>query len=146
LPLTGSDVAARAHVAGLGRRIGAMVYDAMIVLAIWIATLFVLVTLTNHAVMGAPVQSLAFVETFAFFAWFWIRRGQTIGMLAWGLRVETADGRPFRLAHAFLRFVGALLSFTVLGLGYLWMLIDPDRRTWSDMLSGTQVIHVKNAV
>jgi uncharacterized RDD family membrane protein YckC len=142
LQATPSGAAPPAKIAGLGRRIGAMAYDALIVIAIWITTLFVVVTFVNHAVIGAPVQSLAFVETFVFFAYFWTRRGQTVGMLAWGLRVETADGSPFRLGHALLRFIGAMLSFATLGAGYLWMLIDPDRRTWPDMLSGTQVIHV----
>ena len=122
-----------------------MAYDALIVAALWMTSVGLLVMLVNGAVIGAPIQSLAFVETFAFFAYFWTRRGQTVGMLAWHLRVETADGSPFRLAHALLRFVGALLSFATLGVGYLWMLIDPDRRTWPDMLSGTQVIHVRPA-
>src|SRR5262245_44766048 len=130
------------RVAGLGRRLGAMVYDAMIVVALWMTTLFVIVAVTNHEVTGAPIQSVALIETFAFFAYFWMRRGQTVGMLAWGLHIETGDGSPFRLAHAMLRFIGALLSFATLGIGYLWMLIDPSRRTWSDMLSGTQVIYV----
>jgi uncharacterized RDD family membrane protein YckC len=134
---------AGASIAGLGRRLGAIVYDSLIVIAIWIATLFAIVAVTNHEVAGAPIQSLALIETFAFFAYFWMRRGQTVGMVAWGLHLETADGGPFRLAHALLRFIGAALSFATLGVGYLWMLIDPARRTWPDMLSGTHVIYVR---
>ena len=122
-----------------------MVYDAMIVLAIWLLTLFVLVALHNGAVVGPFVQSVLFIELFAFFAYFWVSRGQTVGMLAWDLRIETDAGPVLRPAQALLRFVGALLSFATLGVGYLWMYVDPDRRTWPDMLSKSRVIHVPRA-
>lgn len=127
--------------ASLPRRLGAMAYDALIVLALWLLTLFIAVAVHNGAVSGPLVQSILFLELFAFFAYFWVWRGQTIGMLAWGLRIETQSGERLRLNHALLRFVGALLAFASLGVGYLWMLIDPDRRTWPDMLSKTFVVH-----
>jgi len=122
-----------------------MLYDAMIVLAIWLLTLFVAVAIHNGAVVGPFVQSVLFIELFAFFAYFWVSRGQTVGMLAWGLRIETDDGPALRPAQALLRFVGALLSFATLGVGYLWMYVDPDRRTWPDMLSKSRVIHAPRA-
>ena len=55
--------------AGLPRRLGAMLYDALLVLALWLFTLFPLVAIANAAVAGAAVQSLVFVEMFAFYAW-----------------------------------------------------------------------------
>jgi uncharacterized RDD family membrane protein YckC len=127
--------------AGLLRRLGAMLYDAMIVLALWLLTLFIGVALHNGAVVGPLVQTILFVELFSFFAYFWVWRGQTIGMLAWHLHVETSDGTPMRLGQALLRFIGAMLSFTTLGIGYLWMYVDPDRRAWPDMLSRTHIVH-----
>lgn len=128
--------------ASLARRFGAMVYDAMIVLALWLLTLFIGVALHDGAVVGPLVQTILFLELFAFFAYFWVWRGQTLGMLAWDLRVETQSGAPMRLSHALLRFIGALLSFACVGLGYLWMYVDPDRRAWPDMLSKTFIVHV----
>jgi uncharacterized RDD family membrane protein YckC len=128
--------------ASLPRRIGSMVYDAMIVLALWLLTLFVGVAAHNGAVVGPLVQTILFLELFGFFTYFWVWRGQTIGMLAWDLRVETQSGEPMRLNHALLRFVGAMLAFACLGLGYLWMFVDPDRRTWPDMLSKTFIVHL----
>lgn len=118
-----------------------MLYDAMIVLALWLLTLFVGVAVHNAAVAGPLVQTILFLELFAFFAYFWVWRGQTLGMLAWDLRVETQSGEPMRLRHALLRFVGAMLSFACAGLGYLWMYVDPDRRAWPDMLSKTFIVH-----
>jgi uncharacterized RDD family membrane protein YckC len=132
--------------AGLLRRLGAMLYDALIVVALWMTTAWpIVITLHDSPMMRPLLQSVLFIELFAFFAYFWVWRGQTIGMLAWHLRVESDDGAPLRLGQALLRFVGALLSFGTLGIGYLWMYIDPDRRTWPDMLSRTHVVHLQHA-
>jgi uncharacterized RDD family membrane protein YckC len=127
--------------AGLGRRLGAMLYDGMLVLAIWMLTLFVLVAVTNSAVLGAAVQTLLFLEMYLFFAYFWLSRGQTLGMLAWGLELRTDDGTALTLRQVTLRFFGALASFACAGLGYLWILIDRQNRSWSDLVSGSHVIH-----
>jgi uncharacterized RDD family membrane protein YckC len=129
--------------AGLLRRCGAMLYDGMVVLALWLLTLFILVALRNAAAVGPMVQSLLFIELFAFFSYFWVSRGQTVGMLAWGLILTTDSGARLRPIQALLRFVGALASFASLGLGYLWMYVDPDGRTWSDMLSHSRVVHLR---
>lgn len=124
--------------APLRYRFFAMVYDAVVVLGIWILTVTLMVTVTGEVVTGAGVQSLLFLETFAFFAYFWIHRGQTIGMLAWRLKIVSKE--PFTLRRALLRFVGALLGFAPLGLGYFWIWFDRDRRSWSDILSDSGVV------
>lgn len=116
----------------------AMIYDALVVLGIWIFTIVLLVTIRGDAVVGAWVQSLLFVELFAFFAYFWIKRGQTVGMLAWRLRIVSTE--PVTLRKVLMRFLGALLGGACLFIGYFWILFDAKRRSWSDMLSGTQVV------
>lgn len=68
-----------------------------------------------------------------------MHKGQTIGMLAWRLRLKT-DG-VFTLRKAFLRFCGELLSIVSLGFGYYWIWIDRSRRSWSDILSDSCVVH-----
>ena len=131
--------------AGLLRRLGAMLYDALLVVALWLVTLFPLVAVSNGAVEGATLQSLLFLELFCFFTYFWVARGQTAGMLAWGLRlVSVAPGQSsekITLRQALLRFIGALACWATLGLGYLWMLVDPQQRAWSDVISQTRVVH-----
>ena len=117
-----------------------MVYDALLVLAIWMITLFLLVSLSNAAVGGPVVQSLLFLEMFAFFTYFWVFRGQTAGMLAWRLSIITADGYRMTFTQVVLRFVGALASFACLGLGYLWILFDPQKRAWPDRFSDTFIV------
>lgn len=127
--------------AGFLRRLGGIVYDALLVIALVMVTLFFLTGLNRfEAVQGPWVNSILFLEIYAFFAFFWVRRGQTLGMLAWRMQVRSMGGGPITLTQATLRFIGALLSFAALGLGYLWILVDRQRRSWSDLLSGSRIV------
>ena len=78
----------------------------------------------------------------AFYGLSWTSRGQTLGMAAWRLRVEREDGRPLTWPDVLRRLAAALLSWLVLGLGWLCALVDPRRRTWHDRLSDTRVVVV----
>ena len=118
-----------------------MVYDGLLIIALWMVTLFVLVVINNAAVVGIGVQSLWFLETFAFFAYFWMFRGQTLGMLAWGLTIVSTGGYRITMTQVILRFVCAIASFACLGLGYLWILFDPLNRAWPDLLSDTRILY-----
>ena len=51
-----------------------------------------MVVLTNTPVSGPNVIGLLLLESFAFFAYFWIFRGQTLGMQAWRLRIDNLEG------------------------------------------------------
>ena len=125
-------------IAPMRYRFAAMLYDALVMLAIWITTIVALVTVSGSAVLGAWVQSLLFVEAYAFFAFFWCRRGQTLGMLAWRLRLHGTE--TFTPGQALRRFVGGIASFATLGLGFFWMWLDPQRKTWPDKFSGSIVV------
>ncbi|MCG6658600.1 RDD family protein [Halomonas campisalis] len=138
--------------AGLGRRLGAMLYDAFLVAAIWIllATLHLgvlrqLLGLSAEEVGAGSLQRLTLqlllvAGAFAFFAVSWTRGGMTLGMQAWRLRVQTRDGYSITLAQSLVRFLVAWVSLAAFGLGYLWVLIDGERRSWPDIASGTRVV------
>lgn len=117
-----------------------MIYDGLLVLALWLFTLFPMVAISNDMVYGPLVRSVLFLELYGFFAYFWVYRGQTLGMLAWRLQVVSDVGRSMTLTQATLRFIGAMASFATLGLGYLWMYVDTQRRTWSDRMSSSRIL------
>ncbi|WP_136248022.1 RDD family protein [Halomonas borealis] len=138
--------------AGLGRRLGAMLYDGLLVLALW-----VLLTAAHVAVsrllLGIPpdrvglgavqVWSLRLLLAFAagaFFTYFWTRGGMTLGMQAWRLRVQTRDGHAIGRRQSLARCLIGGLAFLPLGLGHLWVLFDGERRSWSDLASGTRMV------
>lgn len=130
---------------GLFRRLAAMLYDSLLVLA-----LLMLATIPFIAVRGGePVEGgdnllyqLVLVGVvFVFFVGFWSRSGRTLGMQSWGLQLETRDGRIPSTAAASLRFFAALLSLLPLGLGFLWQLWDKDSLTWHDRISKTRIVY-----
>ncbi|WP_444676753.1 RDD family protein [Halomonas sp. E19] len=140
--------------APLGRRLGAMLYDAFLVLAIWILLgiahvaflRFILGLAAEEVGSGVleriTLQLLLLAGAFAFFAYSWTRGGMTLGMQAWRLRVQTRDGRTITLGQSLVRYLVAWLSLAAFGLGYLWVLLDAERRSWPDIVSGTQVVVV----
>ncbi|GGX94390.1 hypothetical protein GCM10007160_22520 [Litchfieldella qijiaojingensis] len=129
--------------AGLARRLAAMVYDLFLLVAIWMLMGFVAVALNRGEANETPLfHSLLFVATFAFFAFFWMRAGMTLGMQAWRLRVQTTDGMSITLVQSLLRFLAACASLAALGLGYWWILFDAEKRSWSDIVSNTRVVVV----
>jgi uncharacterized RDD family membrane protein YckC len=133
--------------AGLPRRLAAMVYDAFLLFAVLFLAIALLLPFTGGEALPAdrPWLHLAFqvyllAVCLAFFAWFWVHGGQTLGMRAWRLRVLTLDGRPLAWRAAVLRFFAAGLSWLPAGLGFLWVLVDHDRLAWHDRLSGTALV------
>ncbi len=129
--------------ASLGKRLAAMLYDSLLIAALWmiVGTLGVALN-EGEAVAGPVLQSALFLITFLFFAFFWTLRGQTVGMVAWRLRVQTPDGRLISGMQALLRFFCAGASLICLGAGFWWMLFDKKQQTWHDRYSDSCVVQL----
>jgi uncharacterized RDD family membrane protein YckC len=68
--------------------------------------------------------------------------GSTLGQLLFGLRVVKADGsHNLSFWQVVVRVIGFYISMAVFFLGFLWILIDRDRRGWHDRLARTKVIY-----
>lgn len=64
--------------------------------------------------------------------------GQTLGKQMAGVIILHRDGRIISLRASFLRFLVSLISALPLGLGFLWVLWDPEKETWHDKAAGTR--------
>ena len=64
----------------------------------------------------------------------------TPGKRLLGLQVFAQDGYPPDIGRAALRAAGYLASSLLFGLGFLWALIDPQRRALHDRIAGTMVL------
>ena len=129
--------------ASLIKRLAAMLYDSMLIAALWMMVGAIGVASNEgEAVQGPLFNSALFLVTFLFFMIFWTRSGQTLGMMAWRIRVQTEDGQAISGLQALLRFFTAGLSFICLGAGYWWMLIDKQQRTWHDRYSESRVVQL----
>jgi len=129
--------------AGLLRRLAALVYDCVL-LAGPIAIYAGLIVFLRSGAAVEP-NTLWFSLGLAaipgvFFCWFWTHGGQTLGMVAWKLRIEQVDGQPLSRTRAAARFVAACVSALAAGLGFFWALWDRDRSTWHDRVCGTRMI------
>jgi uncharacterized RDD family membrane protein YckC len=70
-------------------------------------------------------------------------RGQTLGMWLCGTRViDAATGGRVGYGQSILRYFVGLVSLACLGAGYLWMLVDPERRTWQDIAARTVAVPI----
>ncbi len=129
------------------RRLTAMIYDGLLVIAA--------VFIVNALALGLQVKinpdaehvlppnlglSLILLTSSGFFTAFWLKGGQTLGMQAWRVKLISSEGGDPRLGQCLLRCLGALVSACCLGLGYLWCLVDKNKRYWHDYLSGTELI------
>jgi uncharacterized RDD family membrane protein YckC len=128
-------------------RLLAMVYDTLIVLAIWMLIGGIAVALNQGEAIDSPLglatlKSLLLITTFLFFGFFWTRSGQTLGMMAWRLRAQSETGYSLSWTQAMIRFFAAMLSIALFGLGY-WITIFSDQKvTWHERWSNSVTVRI----
>lgn len=125
----------------LGRRLGAIIYDALILIAIWMVGTALVVIVGNRGIeSGNPLYQLyLMLLALTYFHLSWRRIGQTLGMRTWRIRIDPGD-RPLTLTRSLLRALGGLASIATLGLGFAWSLIRADKRAWPDLASGSRLV------
>ena len=70
-------------------------------------------------------------------------KGQTLGMSAMGIRVQSRDGGgSIGYGRAAIRWIGGYISAVFLWIGYLWMIWDAEKQCWHDKMAGDVVVHV----
>lgn len=155
--------AAPPQAAHLGWRLIAIVYDLMPLIGIWMFTALIVLAGLKWATGSIDlvvqdgvahqnwiywnVLRLALLAgTAAYFILSWRRGGQTIGMRAWRLHLTSHDGSAITSRQAWLRFAMGWISSFALGLGFVWSLVDRDRRTWHDRVAGTRLLRVPKGI
>jgi uncharacterized RDD family membrane protein YckC len=96
-------------------------------------------TLSNHQLAAFIVLT---VWEFLYYTYQWAVSGKTLGMAILGLQVVTAQGGPISGRQAVFRTIG--LGFTLfftLGIGFLGIVFQPDRRALNDFIAGTAVVY-----
>ena len=131
---------------GFLRRLGAMFYDSLLLLALLMMLSYPYVWLTGgdkpDLIVRTLYQLYLLVICFFYYAGFWVRGGQTLGLRTWRMKLVSNDGGPITWAMALKRFVYALLALICLGMGFLWVLHDRENLTWHDRWSGTRLVQL----
>ncbi len=168
--------------ASLWRILAAWLYDGMLLFAVLLLTSAIYIlpqqlampvdasnpqNLSVSHFSGPLFYSLLLLISYFFFAWFWTHGGQTLGLKAWSLRVQTMEGRSISWTQALIRYFTAaapwilalfiyaqldktaMLSsqskYWVLLTGFsglLWALIDKKNRTLQDIFSASRIVHL----
>jgi uncharacterized RDD family membrane protein YckC len=134
--------------AGVLRRFGAMFYDLLVLLALMMVVTSALLPLTGgeaitadrYGTLEQAYRIMLLIIIVGFFGGFWTRRGQTLGMAAWRLKIEREDGGLLTWSDVFKRLGAAFVSLLPAGAGYFWILIDRDRLAWPDRWTHTRVV------
>ena len=139
--------------APLWRRFAAMIYDSFILLAIsmaygatslfFFASFFEIKANDYSPVMSGFFFQLGWLVSIAiFYVYFWRNAGQTVGMRAWKITIQNLDGHRPTYFECIVRYCVSLISLILLGLGYFYALVDPQKRTLHDILSRTQTLYI----
>jgi uncharacterized RDD family membrane protein YckC len=145
--------------AGFFRRLAAMVYDALIAIAIGMLSALIIIGLLTAAfesnllskqgyehvseLMQESLLYKSLVQVWvgfwisAFFLWFWKHGGQTLGMRAWRIRIYNLNPDD---AVGYKRLIIRLIS-SLGGLGTLLVLLDfKNKLALQDRLTRTEVL------
>jgi uncharacterized RDD family membrane protein YckC len=122
------------------RRLAVCFYDFILLIAVlFFATALLLPFNQGEAFSSSqfffPLYLL--IVSFIFYGWFWTHGGQTAGLRTWKLKILTLDHQPISWSQACIRFLAAFISWGFFGLGFLWILVDKNKRSWHDNLSKT---------
>lgn len=164
--------------AALWRRLAAIVYDGLVLVAVLALATFAFVPfLEGKVLVSDEVGWLAYAYrawllliATLFFAYFWTRvKGQTLGMQAWRLRIETMAGQAVSWGAALKRMavlwgltlppiagywllwhdwpswaraVAWIISLTPLVLCYASAAFSRDKLSWHDRWTSTRIVQL----
>jgi uncharacterized RDD family membrane protein YckC len=147
------DIGLQGHYAGIATRLAAFGIDLLVIVLSYdllgSAIEFVVSRLEGESwhISNVPVLSGVFLGAWALFYCTYpvAAGGRTLGMAIAGLRVVRPDGSPVGWSGAVVRVLALPLSFLTLGVGFLLILIRPDRRALQDLIGRTAVVYAWDA-
>ncbi len=133
---------------GCGRVLSAVVYAGfwMRFLAnfldglILIIPNIILATAAGDALTGFVLQVALNI---AYVIGFWSAKGATPGKMVMGIQITTVDGEPIGSGRAILRYIGYFVSWITLGIGFLIIAFNREKRGLHDYIAGTVVVKTR---
>lgn len=134
-----------ASIATRQRRLGSLLYEALVILALAIFLFLLPVALFSGVVRLMPGPGLLWLYLFillgVYFVWCWVRAGQTLAMKTWRLwLVDARTSRRPRALQAIVRYGMGWICWPT-GLALLWSFLDPDGQFLHDRIAGTRIIY-----
>lgn len=123
-------------------RIIASVYDFFLLLGVWFLVGSLALILNDGEILHPAMGSLlVFISGWIFFAFFWIKNGQTLGMQVWKFKIVSSDPNHDRitLKQTFLRYLVNCGMLALLGMPLFLIYADSKKLAVNDILSKTKL-------
>ena len=120
-------------------------YDLLVVVAVSLMTVAIFILLIGEATHGFKryaLQLLLWFTVGTYFVWCWHKTGQTLAMQTWRLKVVNQHNQLLDLQMLLKRYVLATFSLMLLGLGFLWAIVDRDKRYLHDRILGLKIVYI----
>jgi uncharacterized RDD family membrane protein YckC len=95
----------------------------------------------THDLLTLTTGILIVVVGIGYYLVGWTLVGQTVGKYVMGVRVVNVQGEPISMRAAVVRYFGYYLSALAFFCGFLWALVDDERRAWHDHLARSMVVY-----
>ena len=95
-------------------------------------------SVTNHQILALVILV---VWEFLYYTYQWGVSGRTIGMAVFGLQVVTVEGGRITMRQAAVRTLGLALCIATLGIGFLGIVYQRERRGLDDLVAKTAVVY-----
>jgi len=100
----------------------------------------------NVTALRAAVWGIIFFLYFCIYhVFFWTVAGKTPGKALMGVQVVTLTGGRISVTRSIVRMFGYFISAIPFFVGFLWIILDDERRGWHDNLAKTCVIYAWDA-
>jgi uncharacterized RDD family membrane protein YckC len=133
--------------AGMGVRLGAAALDWLMLTGLDLAVVYFTLRVGRLQIgeilllPAAPLVAFLLLLNGGYLAMFTAAGGQTLGKMAFHLKVVATGDAPLTVGRSLLRVISFLVLAVPAGLGLLPVVFDPDHRGLHDRLSGTRVVH-----
>ncbi len=112
------------------RRFIAIIYDTLLLFSILFFAAALVMPITNGKI-SVLYQLYLFIVCFFYFSISWKRGGQTVGMKAWRIKLQSTNEQAVTWQQVTIRFFMAIISWITV-VGFFW--------AWHDSVSNTQLI------
>jgi|TARA_B100000315_G_C14427857_1_gene518728 uncharacterized RDD family membrane protein YckC len=136
--------------AGFWLRLGGFIIDGLLVftvtapLGVWASVSTPWLRAGGYLVVAPFILlSIAVVVGFLYFTLFWTWRGQTPGKMLIRAKVVRTNGETLSFGHAALRFLGFLVCFLTIYVGFIMIAFNMQKRGLHDTIADTCVINLR---
>lgn len=127
------------------KRIAALIYDSLLIIALLFLSTFLLLLARDGETFGPNHVGYILSQLMVgglYLVFCWTKGGQTLGMLAWRIKLINSLNQPITVQQGIKRYVFACLGFWLGGIGILWMFINRKQLSLADYLSQTRMVSV----